>query len=128
MTETNVTLQAVAPDTASIEVPLMYLQNLPDGAIYQKKKGRLQIALKKNGDRIEATANTDSLLRELKLNKLTICSLEQYIKNRRLDAKDSTNNITKKESSGIPPAVGWTGVAAIVVITMILSFYFKKGD
>lgn len=126
MTTTTQMLTPVAADTAETTVPLLYLQSLPEGATYTAHHGRAGIKLTKRGNAIEATATVDSMGREIYKQEQAINSLTR-LTNKMLDqSKDSLATTEKKKSSGIPPLLGWAGVAAIMGAIILIATIFKK--
>lgn len=53
----------IAPESATLDVTIQSLRDLPDGATYTARDGRAGVELRRKGDRIEAIGRCDSISR-----------------------------------------------------------------
>lgn len=55
--------EGISAESATLDVPIQNLRDLPDGAVYTAKDGRASVDLRKKGDNIEVTGRCDSINR-----------------------------------------------------------------
>lgn len=59
----SVTSEAIPQESATLDVPILTLRDLPEGAGYTAKDGRAGVELRKEGDNIKITGRCDSISR-----------------------------------------------------------------
>lgn len=55
--------EGIAQESASLDIPILILRDLPEGAGYTAKDGRAGVELRKEGDNIKITGRCDSISR-----------------------------------------------------------------
>ena len=82
------------------------IESLPDGAEYSRKEGRTRVSVKKVGDKLIASARTDSVLRSVtRVEHLARDTLSQVSQRR-------TEDTSEKGS----PAAKLPGTVALIIL------------
>ena len=70
--------EAIPLRTAAVTVTEESLRNLPEGAAYVARDGRLTLEARRDGDTIRISARSDSLARRVEYYKATSARQDRY--------------------------------------------------
>ena len=98
--------EGIAGDSVGLTLEMKSIESLPDGAEYSRKEGRTRVSVKKVGDKLIASARTDSVLRSVtRVEHLARDTLRQV-------SQRQTEDTSEKGS----PAAKLPGTVALIIL------------
>ena len=130
-TSASKTLQAVAADTTQLEVTTQELDALPDNANFTAKKGRTRISVTRQGNKINISAITDSLQREVEYYRYSATAWKELAKEAIATADSSMVKATHTEVkehrlNDVWKVLGWLCMALVAGWIFIVARRFRE--